>query len=344
MASPTLRSLRELCPEATIIYGGLPFITDIFRASPLADGLLPISKPKNGGLLGKIAGLRKQVSAISSGEFDTVFLLRGSFSSASAAWFASVPRRLGYSREGRGFLLTDSLPHPDNFRKRHRVRYFLDLLSLVSNEGNTLGDKATKKDTPLEISVDDKARTWAAEFLSGKEMEGPLISLHLGAAFGPSKRWPVSKILTTLKLLVKDLERFTALVVGGNDEREAAHLLNEELTPLGINVIEAAGETPGILELAALIERSDLLVSNDSGPMHVGAALSKKQVAIFTSTNPSFTEPWNEKALVLAANIDCSPCFKRGCARGDFPCHDAISPEEVKEAIEGLINEDIQTN
>ena len=338
MATPTLRELRKLCPEVKITYGGLPFITDIFRSSPWADDLLPISKPKNSGLVKKIAELRHQVAAIASGSFDTVFLLRGSFSSASAAWLASVPKRLGYAREGRGFLLTNSMPHPDSFRKRHRVRYFLDILPLVSEKAKELGEKATTQENPLEITVDSKAKSWADDFLFDKEVNGPLLCLHLGAAYGPSKRWPVSKILSTLKLLTRELHPFTALVVGGNEEREAASQLKEELGPLSINVIEAAGETPGILELAALIERSEMLLSNDSGPMHVGAALGKKQVAIFTSTNPNFTKPWNENATVLSAAIDCSPCFKRGCER-DFPCHEAISPEEVKDAILNVLRD-----
>ena len=338
MATPTLRALRKLCPEEEITLGGLPFITDIFRSTPYADDLLPISKPQKSGIVKKIAELRNQVASITSGNFDTVFLLRGSFSSASAAWLASVPKRLGYAREGRGFLLTHSMAHPDSFRKRHRVRYFLDLLALVSEKAKELGEEATTQENPLEVTVDNKAKSWASEFLSAKDVCGPMLCLHLGAAYGPSKRWPVSKILSTLKLLTKELHPYTALVVGGNEEREAAKHLQEELGPLGINVIEAAGETPGILELAALIERSDLLLSNDSGPMHVGAALSKKQVAIFTSTNPNFTKPWNEKATVLSAEIDCSPCFKRGCER-DFPCHEAISPEEVKEAILNILGD-----
>ena len=336
MATPALRAHRKLCPEAEIVFGGLPIITDIFRASPWADDLLPIIKPKRTGLVKKIAELRTEVGAIMSGHFDSILLLRGSFSSASAAWLARCPIRMGYAREGRGFLLTKSLPHPENFRHRHRVRYFLDLLGLVSEENVKLGEEANKSETPLEITIDEQANDWAVKFLANFEKKGPLISLHLGAAYGPSKRWPVPKFEESLKLLAKDLGPFTTLVVGGPDERKAALELQKNLASKGVVVIPAAGETPGILELAALINKSELLLSNDSGPMHVGAALGKKQVAIFTSTNPHFTEPWNERAKVLTADLDCTPCFKRGCNR-DFPCHEAISPAEVKEAILELL-------
>jgi len=340
MATPLVRTLHELLPEAPLYVAGPPHVVGMFRSHPGVTGSIALTAPPAGHwwyLPTALRRIRARAEALASCDPRIAMVVPGSFGAALATWLSGCPERCGYAREGRGLLLTRTLPHPDDFRMRHRVRYFLDLARLV-DERAAFGHDAAPTDTPRELAVDDAARAWATEWLGRTETPRPIVGLHLGAAFGPSKRWPVDRFRGTLDILRDRLGAFTALVVGGPDEAAAAEELRQDIP--GITVLPAAGATPGIPELAALIERCDVFLSNDSGPMHVAAALRKPQVAVFTSTCPAFTAPWNPQAVVVAADVPCSPCFARQCRRAQghiVPCHDAITAHQVADAVATLI-------
>lgn len=336
MATPTLRALHEHRQTGTIVYAGLPHIVDMFRHSPWVDELLPFTPPPTTSSwkpIARLARLRHRAALIGSLQATETLLLTGSFSSAATAWLAGCHNRMGYAREGRGFLLNASLPHPASFRHRHRVLYYLDLLALLPGTAGTTSN-LTPATVSLELHVDGAAERWAADFLSPTTVPRPLLGVHLGASFGPSKRWPVERFTKLLHTMSTRRGAFSVLIVGGNEERDTANAVRTELAPTDVTVISAAGQTPGILELAALFSHCDAVLSTDSGPMHVAAAMQRPQVAIFTSTNPHFTHPWNDAATVVSVNLDCSPCFARSCPQvtkeqTTFPCHTAVDEELV---------------
>lgn len=331
MATPLLGRLRQALPDAEIVGAGPRLVVDALRSSAAVDGTLDLSPEGRSGLARFVERWRR----MRSGRFDRALLLPGSLGSALAAWAARIRVRQGYAREARGLLLTSAIPHPPDFRTRHRVRYFLDLLPLVGVDSGGL--TASPATDPLALDVDAPARAWADAFLADLPPgPGPLVAVHPGGTYGSSKRWPAESFARALGLAAERAGGMRVLAVGGPDDEAAAGILAEHLEPRGIPVVAAAGKTPGLLELAALFDRVDLVVSTDSGPMHVAAARGRPQVAVFTSTSPAFTAPWSDRATVVAAEIRCSPCFGRNCpstAGAAPPCHGAVTAEAVAGAM-----------
>jgi len=349
MATPLLSRLRSIYPDSFITYVGKPAILGLFTASPQVDELRDIDnvfgrerlKRTRPGFFGKCRKLIVRARNLREGQFDSIIILPGSIGSATIPWLARIPERMGYAREGRGILLTKSLAHPRDFRQRHRVLYYLSLSELLPSQTN---DDENIETTPLELYIDVESRNWAQEFLRNLHVEGPIIGLHAGASYGPSKRWPPQRFIACLRTLARDKVSFTVLILGGPAETSNAALIQEGLQESAIPTINGVGATKSTEDLAALVGEIDVFLSTDSGPMHVAAALERPQVAVFTSTSPNFTRPWNSRARVIEAKLACSPCFGRSCKQvpaGEttFPCHEAIDEKRVVAALADCLKE-----
>ena len=255
-----------------------------------------------------------------NGGHSHMFVLPPSLSSAWMAYRTGIPWRIGHPGQLRTFLLRPALPHRNPPRSIHLAQEYLELLEPWM--------RATVEAYPPGLEID---ATWIARHLpaalAGAEDYAVLAP---GAEFGPAKQWPPAHYREVARTLGREGVR--VVVAGLPAEREAAAGILADV-PGGLNL---CGDT-ALPNLTAMLARARLLVSNDSGAMHVAAALAIPQVAIFGSTNPDWTAPLNPKAAILYRGEPCSPCYGRTCHLGHTRCLTEISPEEVLAAARPLL-------
>jgi len=244
--------------------------------------------------------------------YDRFYVLPPSFSAGWMAWRSRVPERVGYRGQFRGPLLRPAITHRAPARSVHLVREYLDLI-----------DPAFETDCyPPRL---DLSGAWVAERLAliCRELPEPFVAIAPGAVYGPAKAWPAERYRDLARGL-RDRSGVPVLLLGTSDE----HVLAEQVRNGEAGILNWCGTTdlPG---LVAVLSRAALLVSNDSGAMHVMAALRRPQVAIFGSTSPVWTGPINEKASVVTLGLPCAPCFERTCRYGHYDCLRRVTADAV---------------
>ena len=312
MTEPLLRRLHARGETLTV--GALPWVAPVYRAMPQVSEVIEFPFG-HGGLQFRA---RRAFARQASGRFDTAYVLPNSLKSALLPFLAAIPKRVGYLGEARVGLLTHRLKNPK--AKPPMVAFY----SALSGDREGL-----EHDRPrLQIDNNQLARVLDAHGLarSGYYVFAP------GAEFGSSKRWPAFHFAELARLL----ERPVVLLGSG---KEAA--LCEEIS-LAANgrCLDLAGKT-SLAEAFALIAGAGAVISNDSGLMHVAAALGGQQVALFGSSSPLHTPPLNDRARVLWLKddpayrppLDCSPCFERECPLGHHRCLRDLTPQQVFAAL-----------
>ena len=316
MTEPLLRRLAARGERLTI--GALPWVAPVYRAMPQVADVIEFPFA-HGGLQFKA---RRSIAKRLAGQFDKAYVLPNSLKSALLPFLASIPQRIGYLGEARVGLLTHRLKNPKN--KPPMVAFY----SALSGESGLEGDRP-------EMHM-DAAQVEATLRELGLQ-RGAYVVFAPGAEFGPAKRWPAHHFS---ELAVK-LDATVVLLGSG---KETA-LCDEIAAP--VNVVQAgkclnlAGKT-SLPQALALIAASRSTLSNDSGLMHVAAALGVPQVAIFGSSSPLHTPPLNDKAHVIWLKadpvyqppLDCAPCFARECPLGHTRCLNDISAERVLTSLQ----------
>jgi heptosyltransferase-2 len=310
MATGVVRAILERWPAASVDL--------VVRAGHEA---LPL--PRRGRVIPFNAG------AISAGAFgaslrepgyDRFYVLPPSFSSAWMAWRSRVPERVGYRGHLRGPLLRPAIAHRAPARSVHLTREYLDLI-----------DPALEVDCyPPRLELPG---AWASEQLGRicRELPERFVAIAPGAVYGPAKAWPVERYRELARGL-RGRAGVPIVVLGTGDE----HALGEQVRDGGEGILNWCGSTD-LPALVAVLSRAALLVSNDSGAMHVMAALRRPQVAIFGSTSPVWTGPTNAKATVVTGGLPCAPCFARTCRYGHYDCLRRVAAAEVLEAALALL-------
>lgn len=260
-------------------------------------------------LLGR--GLRKE-------GFDIYLALPRSFSSALIGFWAGIPVRVGYSSEGRGWLLTESVPRDDGVLRIHRSDYYMQLI-------RRLGE--VSKPPPVPLEVPEEERRWAERTIRSLGIEGDFVGFNPGAIYGEAKCWFPERFAELGKRLIK--EGIKVVIFGTLPEKELNERISQEI---GEGCFDLTGRTT-IRQLLSLLERARLLVTNDTGTMHAAAAVGTRVVAIFGSTDPAVTSPLGEGHRVIYRRLPCSPCLKRTCPYGHHRCMEVVTVEEVSEAV-----------
>ncbi len=310
MTEPLMRRLAARGERLTI--GALPWVAPVYRAMPQVAEVIEFPFA-HGGLQFKA---RRSIARQMQGQFDAAYVLPNSLKSALLPFLASIPKRIGYLGEARIGLLTHRLKNPKN--KPPMVAFY----SALS------GDAGIEADRPqLHIAEAHISQTLAELGLA----RGDYAVFAPGSEYGPAKRWPAAyyaELAVKLKMPV--------VLLGSGKEAE----LCDEIAKTAKNCLNLAGKTPLTQAIHALAA-SKIIVSNDSGLMHVAAALGVPQVAIFGSSSPLHTPPLSDKAVVLWLKtdvayqppLDCAPCFERTCPLGHTRCLNDISAERVLAAI-----------
>ena len=247
--------------------------------------------------------------------YDRFYVLPPSFSSAWMALVSGACERVGYRGDGRRWLLTHSVRRQHPARTQHLVGEYLGLLE----------QDLALEDHPPRITPDPD---WVDQQLSRPSLQLPehYAVLAPGAEYGPAKQWPVAHYRTLAKQLDSPV-----VVTGLAQDRELGEQICTDLP----HTRNLCGET-SLAELTALLQRADLLVCNDSGTMHLGAALGTPTLGLFGSSSPEWTRPLGPNAEHLSLGLVCSPCFDRTCRFQHYDCLQNLTPAVVLESAQEL--------
>jgi len=321
IAIPTFHGLRALFPQAHIAVLARQEIADLFRAVPAISAAIPYAKRRGTARLAAIADAAR---ALKEHAFELAVILPNSLSSALICLLAGIPARLGFAAGLRGLLLTirAARPRPG----RHQMHDYLGLLQ-------PLGSSRCPEAPALVLPED--APTWARGYLAARGIDAavPLIGLNPGATYGRAKQWPPERFAELSRVLLARGSG-TILIVGDAAAVPLAGIIRA-INPQ--RIISAAGQT-SVLQLAALLACCHVLVTNDTGPMHVAGAVRTPVVAIFGSTDPVATGPLGADAAVVRAAAACSPCLRRTCPAGHYACMQAVSVAEVAAAVSAQLS------
>lgn len=329
MTTPAVSRVRELFPNASITVAARPWVLPVFSDNPCADKVTPLAQVKGPGNLLATWNIARRIR---QEKFDLAILFPNSFDAALTAWLAGIPQRAGYATDMRTTLLNPAVAVPQWKKDRHEIFYYLNLVDAGATQGCPGFENDLESCRPeLTLMVSRHAAEWTDALFSsaGISEKDIVIGFNPGAAFGPAKCWPAENFIKLGHMLLSDAGlnpsgKTWILVVGTEKEKEMGDSM---VAPLGRTALNLAGSTD-LSKVMAVIARIDLLVTNDSGLMHVGAALDRPLVALFGSTNPVTTGPWNRKSRIVRNELACSPCLMRKCP-SDFKCMKGLLPNQV---------------
>lgn len=328
MAQSLFIALKNTRPDCRIDVLAPSWTLSLLERMPEVSKAIAMPLPR--GKFGLMERIKLGLSLRSEG-YDQAILLPNSWKSAIPPFFANIPVRTGYIGECRWGLLNDA-------RKLDKK-----LLTMTVQRFVALGGPASESRPPVcpkpaltvskerqQVVIDKfKLRLPDVESVSGRlaaytpSLEIKILALCPGAEYGPAKRWPTEYYAEVARHKID--QGWQVWLFGSEKDKADAEQINSATSGL---CIDFTGRT-SLAEAVDLMSLANTVVSNDSGLMHVAAALDKKLVAIYGSSDPGFTPPLNDKAHIISLNLDCAPCFKRECPLGHSHCLTGITPGRV---------------
>jgi heptosyltransferase-2 len=315
LAQPLFRLLHAAHPELMLDVMAPEWTLPLLKRMP--EVRQAILNPFGHGEL-KLGARRRLGQELRSARYDQAIVLPNSFKSALLPYFARIPLRTGFRGEMRWGLLNDVRTLDEPTLPLMAQRYAA--LANVANE-----PPAVLPDVQLDIDVAARAATLAR---LGLDMKRPVAALCPGAEYGPAKRWPPHHFAELGRQLAA---RGLAVWLIGSSRDQA---LGAEIATLSEGACRNLCGRTTLDEAIDLLASSVLVVSNDSGLMHVAAAVGKPVVALYGSSSPRFTPPLSAAAKIVRLDLPCSPCFKRACPLGHFNCMMQLTPDRVCAAID----------
>ncbi len=357
MTTPALLRLREKFSSAHIALLTRDSLADIWTNHPAINQVITFNRGESLFSLGR---------ELKGHSFDTAILFPNSTRAALEAVWAKIPVRVGYRGGARGWMLTHSIAQRENIyqmRKRttpeikslnapgkssrrteippasHHIYHYLDLVSGI-------GASAEPMRPWLRLSENEVAAV-ANEFGLPQREESVLVGLNAGAEYGPAKRWPVARFIETAIALSRRIKCQFVIFGGAADFTIANEIVegltrnaNPDGTAASITFYNLAGKTT-LRQLCGALKICDVVISNDTGPAHVAAAVGTPVVIPFGSTSPELTGPGlpgDEKHVFLKSTVPCSPCFVKYCPI-DHRCMTEITVDQVANAVCRIANE-----
>jgi len=342
MTTPALMRLREKFPAAQITVFTHEKLRDIYLHHPAINETLTFSKGEGLFTLGR---------KIRAGKFDLGLVLPNSPRSAMEMWLARIPWRIGGEWPWRNWFLTDAIPtragavkmhkrteaevrkliseasSPPSYRPAplsHHLYQYLHLVAALGASGSAL--------PPMLVVTDEEIAASKKKF-GLENISAPIFALNPGAEYGLAKRWPAGKFIAA----AREIQTHTNchwLILGGKADVQTSETIAGSISNQQSTISNVAGQT-SLRELMALLKLSRVLLTNDTGPMHVAAALGTPVVVPFGSTSPEMTGPGmpgNPRHRLLKSDASCAPCFLRECPI-DFRCMNGISVERIVYAV-----------
>jgi heptosyltransferase-2 len=320
LALPALRVVRKRFPDAEIAIVARPYVADIYRDQEICNQLIPYDLK---GLHAGFFGRERLAAELRGQKFDVALLLQNAFDAAWLAWRANIPERIGYARDARRLLLTKAVPIPRHGEvPAHEKFYYLELL----RRGGWLD--SVQDESFIGLNVSEEKRQCAHEVLrkSGARQGVRRIAIGAGASYGSAKCWPPSRFAEVANRLQAEADA-DVILFGTAAEATVSTAISAEMRQPPIDL---TGKT-AISDLPALLSQCHLFIGNDSGAMHVAAAVGVPIVAVFGPTDPLGTAPVTPQCTVVQQKPYCSPCFLRRCPT-DHRCMTAITADMVEAA------------
>ncbi len=318
MSLPALAAIRATFPTAEIAVLARPWVADIYARQTAIDRVILYRLARGARDLGAKWDLAKQLR---NEAFDCAILLQNAFEAALLVRLAGIPRRIGYDRDGRGWLLTDpiAVPKPSDI-PRHQSFYYLELLRRAGIL-ETLPASAS-------IRLDGIDQAIASGELRFVELGAglPVIGVSPGAAYGGAKRWMAEGFAETASRIALR-ESASVALFGSESERPLCDAIAQSIRARGAAAVNLAGRT-SLREFIDLAAACRLFLTNDSGAMHIASALGVRTVAVFGATDDIATGPTGPLARVVRQDVDCSPCLLRECPI-DHRCMTRVTPDRV---------------
>jgi heptosyltransferase-2 len=346
MTTPALLRLREKFPEAHVALLVPEKLRDLWLHHPAVNETISFAPGESVFSVG---------STLRAGKYDLALVLPNSPRSAIETWLAGIPQRIGGARPWRDCFLTNAVaPRPEAVKMRKRTPTEIHQLikSAVSEIGNRKPEIGNVSAHQLHEYLHLVAALGASPdplpptlFVAPEEIEAakrkfgldnitqPIFGLNPGAEYGPAKRWPVEKFITAARE-IQQRTNCVWLIFGGSNDGVITNKIELAIGNWPSAIVNLAGKT-SLRELMALLKLCRMLLTNDSGPMHVAAALGTPVVVPFGSTSPELTGPGlpgDARHRLLKSDAPCAPCFLRECPI-DFRCLNGISVERVVEAV-----------
>jgi ADP-heptose:LPS heptosyltransferase len=356
MTTPALLRLREKFPAAHIAILTPEKLRELWTNHPAVNETVSFAPGEN------VFAVAKKLRA---GKFDRSLVLPNSPRAAIEVWLAGIPQRIGYARPWRNVFLTNAIaPHADTMKmqkrsvaeikrqvggtglqpasanedtrwkpvplkKAHQIFEYLHLIAAIG---------ANPEPQPPQLFVKPDEVEAAKKQFGLDKITNPVFGLNPGAEYGPAKRWPVEKFIAAARE-IQQQTNCAWILFGGKGDLQLCGRIEAEIQSSKFKVQNLCGKT-SLRELMALLKICRVLLTNDTGPMHVAAALGTPVVVPFGSTSPELTGPGlpgDARNHLLKSDAPCSPCFLRECPI-DFRCMNGISVEQVVEAIVKWLN------
>lgn len=329
MTMPAVQRLRELAPDAYIAMLCPGKLTDLWRHNPYLNEVIPFGRKLD------LEDMRRR-------QFDIAIIFPNSFRSAWECKRAHIPRRIGFAGRWRRFLLTDLVHQPRSERasykiltvasRRFRVKVFRSTRHQSEHYLDIIAHLGGNRDpAPPRIRLAIEEMPALNKFL--RDDGRPVVAINAGAEYGPAKRWPAERFAAAA-IKVSEHADVRWLIIGGPGDIEIAGRIEGQLSEARLgngSVVNVAGRTT-VLDLCALLKFCKVLLTNDTGPMHIAAALGTPTVSIWGSTSPELTGPLSARSVIVRQPVECSPCFLRKCPI-DFRCMNHVQVGEVVTAV-----------
>lgn len=335
MAEPLLKRLKS--QHLIIDVLATPWVAPIFSACHEVHEVITADF-KHGGLG---LSLRKSIAKkLQANHYDQAYVLPNSWKSALIPWLAKIPIRIGYQGEVRFGLLNRRLANPPKKNRPSMVKHYAALANLNPIATANGSDTLVQVGNP-ELSIKSSEVSTAHQTVSTVlPAASSIYILAPGAEYGPAKQWPLEHFGELSHLLLHHNPQAGIILLGGPKDQQAGQTIIEHLASKSPNAVDRIKNLCGKISLSesiALVSISTGMASNDSGMMHVAAALKIPQVAFFGSSDPKHTPPLSPFASALWLGLDCSPCHKRQCPLGHLRCLKEIQPDSAFQALQQQI-------
>ncbi len=322
LVMPAVDSLRKALPDAKISVMAKSSMADFWRMT-CVDEVIPFSFSKGfKGLVERWLLAKK----LKKENFDSVLIFPNSFDSAFVTWLARIPERVGWPTDGRGFLLNTKIFKPVHLKEKQQ---FLTYIYLIEK---WLGKKI-QINAELFLKIPEKEKDVVKNELVN--FNKPVIGLNPGATYGTAKCWP-AKNYADIAVKIHKEKNVNVIIVGGPGDAKVCddvfNLIKKQNNDAEKWCKNISGKT-SICQLAAWLEQCDFLITNDTGGMHVAAALGTPVIAIFGPTDWTSTAPLGKNHKLIKTDADCAPCLKRECPI-DHHCMTSLTAEKVWNEIE----------
>jgi heptosyltransferase-2 len=325
LSTPVIKAFRDNCPHAYIAMMVSPYAKEIIEDSPYLDEVIIYDKEaKHKSWQASI----KFALSLKKKKFDLSLILHPTNRVHLVTYFAGIPKRIGYDRKF-GFLLTDRIRHTKQLGEKHELEYSLDLVKYLGIES---------KDKNMFMPIKPESEKWAEELFKheGINKSDKLLAMHPGASC-PSKIWPNERFAETSDILVEKYG-FKTLIISGPKDISLAQNVIKNMRHTAINL---AGKT-SVSQLASVLKRCHLFISNDSGPVHIASSVGTPVISIFgrnqKGLSPRRWGPLGKKDRIIHKEVGCIECLAHNCKK-QFACLKAITVDDVLKVADEVLSQ-----